>query len=95
MGSKIDVGTLCITCGSKLPPNNGLLVVVTEIDPAMAPDIYRIRQVTGERFYATTLPNGLRKWQTAGEAWTRRSRLRPVDPDGELERERQRDEAPA
>lgn len=95
MDGKIDVGTLCVTCGSSLPPNNGLLVVVTEVDLSLAPDIYRVRQVTGIPFYATTLPNGLRKWQSASEAWTRRSRLRPVDPDGELERERQRDEAPA
>ncbi len=95
MGTKIEVGTLCITCGSRLEPNNGLLVVVTEIDPSLAPNAFRIRQVTGERFYATTNPNGIRLWQSASEAWTSRSRLRPVDPGGELERERHRDETPA
>ena len=88
---KIQVGTLCFTCGSRIPANNNLLVTVVEIDHGLAPNSYRVRRVTGENFYSTTLPNGVRQWQHAAEAWTARSRLRPVDPDGLLERERQQD----
>ena len=86
---KIQVGTLCFTCGSRIPANNNLLVMVVEIDHGLAPNSYRIRRVTGEHFYSTTLPTGVRRWQHDAEAWTARSRLRPVDPDGLLDQERQ------
>lgn len=89
----IQIGTLCFTCGSRIPANNNRLVVVTAIDPARAPDCYRVRQVSGDRFYSTTRPNGIRNWQQDSEAWTARSRLRPIEPDAldVLEAMRQRD----
>ncbi len=77
---QIAVGTLCFTCGSRIPANNDLLVVVTAIDPMRSPHSYAIRQVTGEPFPSTTRPNGLRRWQEESTAWTTRSRLRPIDP---------------
>lgn len=79
---RITVGTLCFTCGSRIPANNDLLVVVTEIDPARTPHCYAVRQVTGAPFPSTTRPNGLRRWQEESTAWTTRSRLRPIDPGG-------------
>ena len=77
----IQIGTLCFTCGSHIPANNNRLVVVTAIYPVRQPECYRIRQVSGERFYSTTRPNGVRNWQQDSEAWVTRSRLRPIDPE--------------
>ena len=64
----IEVGTLCFTCGSRIPANNNLLVVVTCIDPTMAPEMFRIRRVTGETFYSTRLPNGERMVTPGGRS---------------------------
>ncbi len=82
----LKVGDLCVTVNSRYPVvNNGLLVVIVEINPSIRgyrgevwP--YRIRRVDGQVLIATTCrTTGRLKWGKCVDAWCERRRLRRVD----------------
>ena len=75
---EIKVGTVAITCGSRVPKlNDGLLVVVTFVGHRMDPNRYTIRRVDGQ-----TMPlvgTDLHKVKTAKISG---ARLIPIDEAG-------------
>ena len=71
----IVVGTLAVTCGSRVPIlNDGLLVVVVHIRHRMDINRYRTRSVTGE-----PLPYAGNQFYRMLTAKTCAARLLPVD----------------
>jgi hypothetical protein len=82
----LQVGDLCVTQNAKCAAvNNGLLVVVLEINLARTDDCpYLIRRVDGQAFPHIINADGP-VWFKETECWAARHKLRRVDPDGTVD----------
>ena len=84
----LQVGDLCITQNTVVSGlNNGLLVVITAINPwcneGATP--YRIRRVDGQAIPSTRTDDGVPLFFKGKECWSPGYKLRRVDPDASTE----------
>jgi hypothetical protein len=79
----LQVGDLCITQNADHPVlNNGLLVVITAVDPARsAGDHFQIRRVDGQPIPSCADNEGKLALFKMSSAWAHAYKLRRVDPD--------------
>ena len=80
----LAVGDLCITRNTVVSGlNNGLLVVITGINPwcneGATP--YRIRRVDGQPIPSTLNSDGAPMFFKGAECWSAGRKLRRIDPD--------------
>jgi hypothetical protein len=79
----LQAGDLCITQNADHPVlNNGLLVVITAVDPARtAGDHFQIRRVDGQPIPSCGDNEGKLALFKMSSAWAHAFKLRRIDPD--------------
>jgi len=83
--SKFQVGDLCITQNAEVSLlNNGLLVVIVEIDPTRngGATPYLIRRIDGQKYPCTyEFESGVTQFYFYTQTWSSQHKLRRIDPD--------------